>query len=409
MIVAPRVPSVRLMDGSAELNEMLPPPARRRRRRMAGTIVATLLAVVACGSPVTTGVPASGAAGSPGPASANGSAGSNGGSPGSAGTPAASAAGASAPASIATPIPLGVTSVAAPFAASLLIADRGNGRLLVISNSGRILWKFPVAGSLPKGQAFAADDAFISPDGKTIVANDEDHQVINRIDIATRKVIWQYGTYNRPGSGKGQLHTPDDAYPLANGDVMVADIGNCRILQITPAKTIRRQWGRTGVCVANAPYTYGSPNGATPLPDGGVLITQIRGSRVTRLSATGKVIFDIHVPLFYPSDAQLDANGNVVVADYHSPGAVIGISPKGKLLWRYAPKSGPGRLDHPSLATPLPNGLVSINDDDRQRIVVIDPRTLRIVWQYGHTDRAGTAPGYLSDPDGHQPMPPGIF
>jgi len=409
MISTPHESPPPRMDGQPEPNDMPSRPARGRRLRIAGAIVATLLTVVACGSPVTTGIPASGAPGSPGPASANGSTGPNGGSPGSASTPAAAAAVAGASAAIATPIPLGVTSVAAPFAASLLIADRGNGRLLVISNSGRILWKFPVAGSLPKGQSFAADDAFISPDGKTIVANDEDHQVIDRIDIATRKVIWQYGTYDRAGSGKGQLHTPDDAYPLANGDVMVADIGNCRILLIAPDKTIRRQWGRTGVCVANAPYTYGAPNGATPLPDGGVLITQIRGSRVTRLSAAGKVIFDIHVPLHYPSDAQLDANGNVVVADYHSPGAVIGISPKGKLLWRYAPKSGPGRLDHPSLATPLPNGLVSINDDDRQRIVVIDPRTLRIVWQYGHTDRAGTAPGYLSDPDGHQPMPPGIF
>jgi len=406
MIVRPRAPSVRITDRPTHPDDMRPRPARGTRLRVAGTVVATLLVVVACGSPVTSGIPASGAPGSTNP---NGSTGPNGGSPGSDGTPGASTAGASATAPIATPIPLGVTSVAAPFAASLLIADRGNGRLLVISNTGRILWKFPVVGSLPKGQAFAADDAFISPDGKTIVANDEDHQVIDRIDIATRKVIWQYGTYDRAGSGKGQLHTPDDAYPLANGDVMVADIGNCRILLIAHDKSIRRMWGRTGVCVANAPYTYGSPNGATPLPDGGVLITQIRGSRVTRLNAAGKVIFDIHVPLFYPSDAQLDANGNVVVADYHSPGAVIGISPKGKLLWRYGPKSGPGRLDHPSLATPLPNGLVSINDDDRQRIVVIDPRTLRIVWQYGHTDRAGTAPGYLSDPDGHQPMPPGIF
>jgi len=406
MIVTPRVPAVRITDRPTHPDDMRPRPARGTRLRVAGTVVATLLVVVACGSPVTSGIPASGAPGSTNP---NGSTGPNGGSPGSDGTPGASTAGASATAPITTAIPLGVTSVAAPFAASLLIADRGNGRLLVISNTGWILWKFPVVGSLPKGQAFAADDAFISPDGKTIVANDEDHQVIDRIDIATRKVIWQYGTYDRAGSGKGQLHTPDDAYPLANGDVMVADIGNCRVLLIAPDKSIRRQWGRTGVCVANAPYTYGSPNGATPLPDGGVLITQIRGSRVTRLNAAGKVIFDIHVPLFYPSDAQLDANGNVVVADYHSPGAVIGISPKGKLLWRYGPKSGPGRLDHPSLATPLPNGLVSINDDDRQRIVVIDPRTLRIVWQYGHTDRAGTAPGYLSDPDGHQPMPPGIF
>ena len=397
MIVNPGVPSARIPDDHSHPDGFYRRAVRPRTWRVAGPLVAILLLVAACGAPAS-GMISPGRARSavtPGPSSVNGS------SPGG---------GASAgPSIVATPIPVGAPSVTAPFAGTLLIADRGNGRLLVISNGGRILWQFPVAGSLPKGQAFAADDAFISPDGMTIVTNDEDHQVINRIDIATRKVIWQYGSYDRPGAGKGQLHTPDDAYPLANGDIMVADIGNCRILQIAPDKTIRRMWGRTGACVANAPFTYGAPNGATPLPDGGVLITQIRGSRVTRLDAAGTVIFDIHVPLFYPSDAQLDANGNVVVADYHSPGAVIGISPEGRLLWRYAPASGPGRLDHPSLATPLPNGLVSINDDDRQRIVVIDPRSLRIVWQYGHTDRLGTGPGYLSDPDGHQPLPPGLF
>ena len=36
---------------------------------------------------------------------------------------------------------------------------------------------------------------------------------------------------------------------------------------------------------------------------------------------------------------------------------------------------------------------------------MVNPHTGKIVWQYGHTDRAGTAAGYLSDPDGHQPIP----
>jgi hypothetical protein len=38
---------------------------------------------------------------------------------------------------------------------------------------------------------------------------------------------------------------------------------------------------------------------------------------------------------------------------------------------------------------------------------VIDPRTDRIVWQYGHTDVSGTAPGYLRIPDGMDFVPAG--
>src|SRR5262249_55586811 len=130
------------------------------------------------------------------------------------------------------------SGAAALFPGGLLIADRGNGRLLVVDAAGHVLWRFPTAGSLPRGQRFSADDAFIAPDGRTIVANDENHQVIDRIDIRTRRVVWQFGVYDRPGAGSVHLHTPDDAYPLANGDVVVADIRNCRILEIAPSKRI---------------------------------------------------------------------------------------------------------------------------------------------------------------------------
>jgi outer membrane protein assembly factor BamB len=295
-----------------------------------------------------------------------------------------------------------------PFPNGVLIADRGNGRLIILGANGTILWRFPVAGSFAKATPFNADDAFFSPDGKTITANDEGRHVIYRIDVATRKVIWSYGHLGIKGSRPGYLNTPDDAYGLANGDIVVADINNCRILEIAPDHSIVRQWGKTGVCVDNAPVSYGWPNGDTPLPDGGLLVTEIHGSRVVRLAADGSVVWDIHVPIVYPSDAQLDGDGNVIVAGFTNPGAVVSVTPTGKLRWRYAPTSGPGRLNHPSLAIPLPGGLISINDDDRNRLIVLDPKTMTIVWQYGTTGVAGSGANHLSDPDGHEPVPANV-
>ena len=43
------------------------------------------------------------------------------------------------------------------------------------------------------------------------------------------------------------------------------------------------------------------------------------------------------------------------------------------------------------------------------RVVIIDPRTDRIVWQYGHTGQTGTAPGFLNKPDGVDLVPPYSF
>ena len=96
------------------------------------------------------------------------------------------------------------------------------------------------------------------------------------------------------------------------------------------------------------------------------------------------------------------------MADYSNPGSVVKVSPAGKLLWRYGPTTGPGRLDHPSLATPLPGGTISINDDFRHRLVIVDPATNKIVWQYGATDVPGRGANHLNGPDGHQPLPAGL-
>ncbi len=305
------------------------------------------------------------------------------------------------------PLPAPITHGA--FAGDLLIADRGNDRILIVNSQKKILWRFPGTGSLPPGQGFSADDAFLSPDGKTILASEEMHQVLARIDIATRRITWQYGHYGRTGAAAGFLNTPDDAYPLANGNVTVADIRNCRVIEIAPDKHIVRTWGQTGVCRDAPPFSYNEPNGDTPLPDGGILITEIRGSRVVRLDASGRVKYDIHVPVLYPSDAQLDPHGNIVVADYSNPGAVVSVSSTGRLLWRYGPASGAGRLDHPSLADPLADGTIILNDDLRDRVILLNPKTGRILWQYGSTGSAGRGADRLHIPDGVNLIPPGVI
>ena len=380
---------------------LLPRRSRRTRLLAAGAILSLVAACGQASVATPTGAPAGAA--TPAGASLPGAVGGGSSQPGQA-SPGGQA---SAPAA-GSPAAAGATAGAFP--GGFLVADRGNGRLLAIDRTGKIWWRFPtsVAGAVPAGQAFAADDAFLSPDGLTIVANDETHEVIDRIDIATGKITWQYGHYNQAGSGAGFLHTPDDAYPLANGNIVVADIENCRVIEISRAKKIVQQWGRTGACTAAAPTTYARPNGDTPLPDGGILITEIGGSRVVRLDNAGNMVFDIHVPVHYPSDAQLNSDGNIVVADYNNPGAVVIVSPTGKLLWRYGPTSGAGRLDYPSLATPLPDGTIVINDDFRHRLVIVDPATSKIVWQYGVTDQPGTGANHLNVPDGHQPLPAGM-
>jgi hypothetical protein len=283
----------------------------------------------------------------------------------------------------------------------LLIADRDNNRLIVVSPSRRIVWRFPSPGDLRPGQSFGGpDDAFLTPSGRGIITNEEFSDTLALIRLRHRpRIEFEYGHRDVPGSGPGYLSHPDDAYLLPNGLISVADIVNCRVLFIRPGRGIARSIGRAGDCFHDPPTSLSSPNGDTPLPDGGVLVTEI-GGWVDRLDRRGRLRWTIRTPTSYPSDAQLLSNGDVLVAGFDDPGHIYELAPSGKVVWEYGPASGWGALNKPSLALPISRRLIAATDDYRQRVVVIDRRSKRIVWHYGHLDRPGSAPGYLNKPDG---------
>jgi hypothetical protein len=140
--------------------------------------------------------------------------------------------------------------------------------------------------------------------------------------------------------------------------------------------------------------------------NGHYIVTEINGAYATEIGLNGRVYRSLHIPgLTYPSDTNEVRNGLFLTVDYTSPGTILEFTPSGKIVWRFHP-SGKDALDHPSLALPLPNGDVICNDDRNDRVIVVDPRTNKIVWQYGFTGIPGHAPGYLRNPDGIDLAPP---
>jgi outer membrane protein assembly factor BamB len=290
----------------------------------------------------------------------------------------------------------------------VLIADRDNNRLLEVAPTGQVLWRFPANGSLSGGETFLVpDDAFYSPDGRRVIVTQEDDFVISVIDLARQRIVYRYGHPGVPGSEPGYVHNPDDALLTPSGEIVAADIKNCRVIVVRPpAQEVARQLGSTGNCAHELGSSYGSPNGAFPLSDGGLAITEINGDWLDLLNGKGQAWRAIHPPGFsYPSDTNQVRPGLFLSADYTNPGAIEAFTADGRLLWRYAPQ-GPQALNQPSLALPLPNGDVLANDDANHRVIVVDPRTNQIVWQYGHTGAPGAGEGFLNNPDGVDLAPP---
>ena len=292
----------------------------------------------------------------------------------------------------------------------VLIADRGNNRLVMVDPQGRIVWQFPRPGDVRRGQTLPSpDDAFFTENGKQIIVTQENDSALSVVDIASRRVVYRYGTPGVPGSGPNHLSNPDDAMLLPGGWVIVADIKNCRLLLIRFGQHVpSRIFGTTTqACYHAPPAHWGSPNGAFPMRNGHFLVTEINGDWVNELTLAGKLVRSWHPPGFtYPSDTNEVRPGLYLAVDYTSPGGLEMFDRQGYIRWRYEPKGSDPPLDHPSLATPLPNGDVLLNDDGNDRVIVIDPRTDHIVWQYGHTGAPGRAPGYLNDPDGLDLAPP---
>ncbi len=285
---------------------------------------------------------------------------------------------------------------------NVLVADKANNRLLEIDPYGRVVWRFPRPGDLAPGQTFQVpDDAFYTPNGRSIVATQEDDFAISAVDVAHHRISYRYGVPGVPGSSADHVYNPDDAMMLPGGQILTADIKNCRLLVLEPpSHSPVRQIGSTAGCIHDPPRDFGSPNGAFPASNGNTIVTEITGDWVDVLSPSGQLLHAVHAPGFtYPSDTNQLRPGVFLSVDYTSPGAIETFNTKGRLLWRFAPK-GANALDHPSLAIPLPNGDILANDDYNDRVIVVDPQTNRIVWQYGHTGQPGTKPGFLNIPDG---------
>ena len=295
-----------------------------------------------------------------------------------------------------------VASWGKPLPWPILIADRRNNRLLEVTPDKRIVWEFPS----PNLTVYSGnEDVNFSHDGKLLAVSEEDNYDVHIVDYEKRELTWTYGVPEKKGAAPGYLHYPDDAHLLADGKFLTADIRNCRVVIIDPkTNAIATQWGKTGDCRHDPPARLAFPNGATPLANGDILVSEIRDAWITRITREGKVVWSVKAPnIRYPSDAFPTADGkNVIVADFWKPGRVVIFDPATrKVLWQYDAKAGEKMLDHPSLARELPGtGDILVADDLRHRVIVIDRATKEIIWQYGVTDTPGHKPGYLFYPDG---------
>jgi DNA-binding beta-propeller fold protein YncE len=286
-------------------------------------------------------------------------------------------------------------------ALNVLIADDGNNRLISVSPRGQLVWQL---AQFDPGQVFLTRTGrtlLIAQSGKTSMF------LMRRVD--NHDLAYVYGRAGKPGPADGQLNDPQTALEAPSGRLVVADLGNCRVLLLGLGTNLPIDvLGRAGRCVHHvdaAPITFGEPDAAFPTAGGGLVVTERSPAFVDVFASDGRLkLARALIGFSAPSDANETAAGKILVTDRTKPGRVVELDgASGAELWSYGPASGAGELDLPTLARGLPNGDVLVTDTGNDRVVVVDPHTDAIVWQYGQTGVAGSAPGQLDAPGSATP------
>ena len=129
------------------------------------------------------------------------------------------------------------------------------------------------------------EDVNFSPDGRQLAVSEEDNYDLHIVDYESRTVTWTWGVPDTRGRGDKMLNYPDDAHLLEDGKFLTADIRNCRVLIIDPkSNQIATQWGKPGQCRHDPPRTLARPNGATPMDNGDILVSEITDAWISRIT-----------------------------------------------------------------------------------------------------------------------------
>ncbi len=292
---------------------------------------------------------------------------------------------------------------------NILISDQYNNRVIEINRQGNIVFQFgsnnPTECNPGPNTVIAPNDVERLAHGNTLIAGTGAALPNftcpdNRVFIVNKMghIIWQYGQAGVTGSGPNQLNTPVFAIQTGNGDVLITDQGNNRILEVDAQHNVVMQYGPT-----SGPGALNAPNSAEVLKNGDILIADQGNNRALEITPRGNIVSQISgtfagLPLNTVAFASRLPSGDTLITDSGNS-RVLEITPAGKVRSEYFTNrqmgSNPAPL--PSNAIRLQSGGTLITDQLNDRVLVIDPYR-QIVFQYGMLDMPGNGPGMLNAP-----------
>lgn len=125
-----------------------------------------------------------------------------------------------------------------PDSGRVFICDKGNNRVILVQQSDTsVVWFYDELNT-------PVDIEYKASTSEVLITDQSNHRVII-VNKNTKAITWQFGTNNYlPDSLNRGLNLPIDADFLPNGNILICDKGNNRIIEVNSAKQVVWEFGR---------------------------------------------------------------------------------------------------------------------------------------------------------------------
>jgi outer membrane protein assembly factor BamB len=263
---------------------------------------------------------------------------------------------------------------------------QGEGKLAIVNSEGTIEWEMPW-GSIHDMHVLANGNVLV-PRGAAEIAE---------LDPKSKSVVWSYDAANQNGNAgkKVEVHA---FQPLDDGNIMLAESGPARIIEIDRAgrllKEVKLQVRR--------PHPHTDTRLARKIASGNYLVCHEGDGTVREYDGkSGEVIWEFEIPLFGQQPAPGHgpeafgnkcfaavrlSSGNTLITTGNGHG-VLEVTSDMKIVRRISQKDLPGiTLAWVTTIEVLPSGHWLIGNchggSANPLVVEYDPETKKVVWQF---------------------------
>lgn len=285
-------------------------------------------------------------------------------------------------------------TISATLMADHRVLMQGKGKLAIVGEDGSIEWEMPWGG---------IHDLHVLDNGHFMVQRNMREVV--EIDPESKEVVWSYDASKQNGN-EGKKIEVHAFQPLPNGDVMIAESGSGRIIEINRDGEIQKEFKLK----VDNPHPHTDTRLARKLDNGNYLVCHEADGTVREYDESGHVVWEYNIPMFGKATqgghglgafgnkcfgALRLENGNTLIATGNGH-AVLEVTKDKHIVWQIHQNDLPGiQLAWVTTLEVLPNGNYVIGNchagPRNPLLIEIDPKTREVVWEFDQYDIFGNS------------------